>query len=860
MACEIIKVTLERYDDPSTLQHPTPRISWRFGGDVKDWYQTSYYLRLERDGAVFDHHVESQQSIFVAWPFAPLVSRQRFELSVRAAGTTGGCTPWHKISGEAALMDKGDWEAAVTHGPVQETGQAKRPFLLRINFTAPANRDTARLYITALGVYRASLNGIPVGDHCLAPGWQSYKHRLHYQSFDIAALLADENELVCWMGEGWYAGRLGWEGGWWDSYGEGGIGLIAQLEAGGKTVVATGRGEWEWAYGQLISSELYDGEVCDMSQSPTVWAPARSSPLPQARLISPESPPVRRTERLPVLDIITTPSGKTILDFGQNLVGWVRFLATPSSPTVVLRHAEVLEHGELGTRPLRECKATDRVTGGQAGWEPSFTFHGFRYVEVEGWDTVTKDSVEAVVICTDMARLGDFRCSHAGMTKYHENTVWGLKGNFVSVPTDCPQRDERMGWTGDLCAFAQTASFLYDTLGMLGNWLEDLSCEQLLDHHGTPPLVVPNILKAPPPTYALWGDVTSMTPYDLHRAFGDIRVLEEQWESAKAWLDTAVQRAPSGLWTPDIIQLGDWLDPAAPADAPNDSPSDSILVANAVLIHTTRTAATIAGLLGKEAEAERYGRQAETLTQSFRDEYVTPSGRVVSDTQATLALALHYGLIPKAGIPVAAERLAYLVRKRAFKICTGFAGTPIILPSLVNSGNLSIAYRMFQEKQCPSLLYPISMGATTIWERWDAMLPDGSINPGKMTSFNHYALGAASNFLYEVVGGISPLTPGWKRISIHPRPGGTVTSASVSHISPYGRVACEWRVEGGLMRVRIEVPPNSSALVRLPGSGEVAVGSGVRTFEVDWMPDPAWPPHPVPRRYNQTPAIDEIVE
>lgn len=400
---------------------------------------------------------------------------------------------------------------------------------------------------------------------------------------------------------------------------------------------------------------------------------------------------------------------------------------------------------------------------------------------------------------------------------------------------------------------------MYDTLGFLGDWLDDLKEEQLKDYDGKPPLVVPNILKDATKTFALWGDVTALTPDDLYEAYGDRRILEDQWESAVAWLDRAIKRSESGLWDPKVEQLGDWLDPQAPEDNPSDSPSDTILVSNAVLVNTTRVAARIATILGKTDDAKRYTKQADDLTKAFQAEYVTGNGRIVSDTQTTFALALKYDLIPSSAIPAATARLDYLIRKRAFKIQTGFAGTPVILPALVKSGLINTAYRMFQEKQCPSLLYPISMGATTIWERWNSMLPDGRINPGEMTSFNHYALGSVSMFLYSVVGGIAATKPGWKEILVHPRPGGTVTDARVSHLSPYGRISCEWEIKGNKLLVNVEIPPNSTGTVILPGMTEV-IGSGMKTYEVEWKPDPSWPPKAIQPGGYRKPLIDEVVE
>jgi alpha-L-rhamnosidase len=616
----------------------------------------------------------------------------------------------------------------------------------------------------------------------------------------------------------------------------------------------------------LTASEIYDGESYDYTASDETPKPARSMSRPSTRWISPEAPSVRRQQVLPAIKVVTTPTGKKVLDFGQNLVGFARIIKSPpSNSTLTLKHAEVMERQELGTRPLRICKATDVIKIGNGsdavGHEPKFTFHGFRYLQVEGWEDVSADCFEAVVIYSDMERTGDFECSHSGLSRYHLNTLWGLRGNFVSVPTDCPQRDERLGWTGDLQAFCSTASYLYDTMGLLGNWLEDVAVEQLAkdnDQKGVPPITVPNILPIGIARFAIWGDVTAHAPNDLYAAFGDRRVLEDQWESMTAWVDHGVLRAESGLWTNDQWQLGDWLDPTAPDDAPGDTHSDGTLVANCFLLKTIEILAYIGSVLGKP-DGKRYQDEYATLLKAFQGEYITPNGLITSDTQTTLALALHFNLVPEKGRKYMAERLVLLIRKKLFKISTGFAGTPVILLALVETGHLDIAYRMFQEKQCPSLLYPISMGATTIWERWNSMLPDGSINPGEMTSFNHYALGSVSRFLYEKTGGLSILEPGWKKALIAPQPGGTVTHASVSHVSGYGKHECKWRNEGDRLKVEIKVPPNTTARVVLPGIDE-DVGSGSRTYSVDWKPDPNWPPKIWHFTPVGAPPLDEVVE
>lgn len=365
------------------------------------------------------------------------------------------------------------------------------------------------------------------------------------------------------------------------------------------------------------------------------------------------------------------------------------------------------------------------------------------------------------------------------------------------------------------------------------------------------PVVIPNILprgKSGP--QAIWSDITSLTPNDMYTAFADKRVLVDQWESARAWLDQGVVRdAKTGLWDESVNQLADWLSPKAPPATPALAPTDNHLVANAYLIHTTRTAARIGRLVGDAKTAERYESDVERLTRAFYAAYVTASGRVVSDTQTALALITYFDIYPSDPSEAARfrgifnERLGLLVRKDLFRVSTGFAGTPIILPALHKAGHTQIAYRMLQEPTTPSFLAPVLLGATTIWERWDSMLQDGTINPGEMTSFNHYALGSVAHFMHTVVAGLTPLEPGWKVVGVRPRPGGTIRWAKGEFTSGYGKVGVEWKVEDGKMRTRVEVPPNTTAEVRLPGGTEETVGSGTWEYEEEWKEeDGQWPP------------------
>ncbi|WVR08374.1 hypothetical protein IAU60_005429 [Kwoniella sp. DSM 27419] len=850
----IERVTFEHYLEPLGV-NPSPRLSWRLRPGPRDWLQEEYEIELERT-----YHVKSSDSILVPWPGSPLASRERAGVSVRVKGNDGAWTEKHKVVVEAGI-ERDDWSAQFQSAPAPPKDSVKRPFRLR-QVVEVSEVTHARLYISALGVYEATLNGQRIGRDVLAPGWTSYAGRLAYQTHDVTQhLQPGRNVLMAWVGEGWYSGRLGYHGGQRDIFGDRPA-LLAQLELDGEAV----QSDWEWSNGAVLSSELYNGEVYDSTLPDTdeggEWKPAEVFEWPSAHLFSSQSPPVREVRRVRPVSIHTTPSGKTIVDFGQNLGGVIRLLSQPPpGPELTMRHAEVLEHGELGTRPLRYAAATDRILlgGHLVGYMPRFTFHGFRYAEITGWDGVTLDDLEAVVLQSAMERTGDFTCSHELINRLHENAVWSTMGNTISIPSDCPQRDERLGWTGDVCVYAPTMAYLFNAGGFLTEWLQDLEHDQRkLD--GVVPIFVPDTGTDKSTPEAIWGDAAVVVPHEVYVASGDTAVLSRQFDSIKLWLEQGVRRGPSGLWDRNTDQLGDWLAPRAPPETPNMGPTDNILVADAWLIHSTRTAAKIAQIIGQETEADALESQAMDLTEAFYDDYVTASGRLVSETQTALCLLLHFDIFPgrcKRRVnykAVFATRLAQLVAKANWLIDTGFAGTPIVLPTLADSDHLDHAYRMLQATQCPSWLSPVLLGATTIWERWDSMLADGSINPGEMTSFNHYALGSVATFMHRYIGGLYSHSPGWQQVHIRPMPGGTITSARTSHVGPYGKVAVEWELVDGKLDVVVEVPPGCTARVELPGRDEV-VGSGRRSYSVPYtlpsFPPPVHVPHFAPIRSNE---------
>jgi alpha-L-rhamnosidase len=711
-------------------------------------------------------------------------------------------------------------------------------------------------HATARGVFTASVNGTPVSDEVLSPGWSSYEWRLRYRSYDVAALLraAPDGPVVLGLalGNGWYRGRLGWRG-HGAIYGSE-LGAVAQLEVvfvdGHRQTVVTDE-SWRAGPSAVQANDLYDGQTIDARLADDAWlrqgfagagwVGMHAQEFDTAVLTPYVGPVVRRQEEIRPVRVSTSPSGKTVVDFGQNLVGWLRVAVRgEAGATVTIRHAEVLENGELGTRPLRSAEATDRfvLSGADDVFEPTLTFHGFRYAQIDGWpgELTTESAAEAlaaVVVHSDLPRTGRFACSDELLNKLHRNVVWSSRGNFLDLPTDCPQRDERLGWTGDIAVFAPTAAFLFDVDGFLRDWLADVDAEQRAAD-GLVPFVVPDVLKYTPaksfPTpesTAIWSDAAIWVPWALWQAYGDPQVLAESYDAMNAHVrrvETLV--SDTGLWDTGF-QFGDWLDPTAPPDRPAQAKADTGVVATACLYRSARTVAETAEILGHAGDAEHFTALAERTRTAFAKHYVSSDGRIHSDAITAYALAIQFDLLDEPIRTLAGDRLAALVAENGFHIATGFAGTPYVCDALTATGHLDDAYRLLLQRECPSWLYSVTMGATTIWERWDSMLPDGTINPGQMTSFNHYALGAVADWMHRVVGGITPVEPGYRTVRIAPRPGGGLTWAETSLDTPQGHVAVSWRVApDGQLHVDATVPDGVTAEIDLPGTPVSRIGSG----------------------------------
>jgi len=843
MTLTVARVSVDAPHGSDVVAVAAPAIGWTTETDASGWTQVRAELELAVGGSdeVQTHVVEGRDSVRLPWPFRPLAPRDEARLRVRVTGSDGETSEWsapRRIVG--GFLADGEWTAS-TIAVASPSGYAE-PAALRRSFAVDGEVLRATLYATAIGVYQAAVNGSDVDDQVLKPGWTPFQARTVHETTDVTGLLRQgDNELSVRLAGAWATERFGFRENAAPIYVDQPR-FAAQLlieYADGRTATIVTDGSWQSAPNEITASGLYAGEDHDARRPASDWAAVAvvdDVPEPGARI----SPFVRRIEEVAVAEVITTPSGRTVLDFGQNLVGRLRIrVQGPAGTVVTLRHAEVLEHGELGTRPLRAAAATDRYTLAGEGveqWEPEFTFHGFRYAEIDGWPgELDPADVTAVVIHSDMERTGWFDTSHELVRRLHENVVWGLRGNFLYVPTDCPQRDERLGWTGDIQVFAPTASFLYDVRGFLDSWLRDLEIDQV---EGVVPFVVPNVL-GPARAAAAWGDAAAVVPAVLHERFADVDTLARQFESMRAWTDVIVGYSGDRMLWEGMFQFGDWLDPDAPPQHPAKAKTSADIVASAYVFRSADLTARAAALLGRDEEAERYAQIAERVRRAFLDEYVTPSGRMVSDAQTAYSLAIAFDIIEPERRQALGDRLAELTRLSGYRIGTGFVGTPIIQDALTRTGHVDTATRLLTQTENPSWLYPVTMGATTIWERWDSMLPDGTINPGQMTSFNHYALGAIADWLHRSVAGLAPAAPGYSRIEVAPHPLEGFDYAEASHLTPYGEARVRWERSGGQVVVEATVPANADADVVLPDGQRFTVGSGSHRWTVE-APE-AWP-------------------
>jgi len=844
----------EYHNDPFGIDVLQPRLSWQLQSDGRDVVQMAYHIRaaeapedLEKGRRLLwdSGRINASQSIYVPYGGLSLSSRQRVYWQVRVWDNHGNDSGWSEPAWwEMGLLEPADWQAQWIEPDWEvDTSESPPSSMLRREFNLSKSIISARLYITSHGLYEAQVNGQRVGDQVFTPGWTSYNKRLQYQTYDVTELLQrGDNAIGVRLGDGWYRGWIGWS--FQRNYYGKRLGLLAQLEVtyrDGSRAIITSDDQWRVATGPIRLSDIYNGEQYDARLEQAGWATAgfegkdwasvRVADHLKDHLLAPIGPPVRKTQELQPVQIFETPAGETVVDFGQNMVGWVRLrVEGKAGTTITLQHAEVLDkEGNFYTENLRSADQKVIYTlkgGGEEIYEPHFTFFGFRYVKVDGWPgELTPANLTGVVIHSDMDPAGSFECSNELINQLQQNIRWGQRGNFLDVPTDCPQRDERMGWTGDAQAFARTAAFNFHVAGFFRKWLADLEADQRDD--GAVPHVIPHVLGKDHYASAGWADAVTIVPWNMYLVYGDTAFLKKQYDSMKAWVGHMEQAAGEEVLWNTGFHFGDWLFYSIKDDRDGLSAiTDKYLIAQAFFVHSADLLRQSAEVLGKATDAAYYRGLARRARVAFQDEFVTANGRLISGTQTAYVLALSFDLLPEALRPQAAQRLADNVRSYGH-LTTGFLGTPYLCHVLTDYGYEDLAFQLLERTKYPSWLYPVTRGATTIWERWDGIRTDSSFQEASMNSFNHYAYGAIGDWLYRRVAGIDldKEQAGYKHIWLRPLPGGELTYARASHESPYGKVASGWKLSENRLEVSVTIPPNTTATLRLPG----AAGAEVQT-------------------------------
>jgi alpha-L-rhamnosidase len=848
------------------------------------------------DGDLWDSgKVVSDQSIQVAYAGRPLQSTMRVCWKVRVWDRADQPSPWSRPAyWSMALLDpQAEWVAKwIGAAPLPAADGQPAPLpatMLRTTFNVsngPVRQ--AVVYVTALGLYELHINGQRVGNHLLAPEWTDYHQRLQYQMYDVSPLLRQGTNVIgAILGDGWYAGRIGLTG-----IVPGGppraiYGRQPQLSAllilrvaNGAIGLVTTDGRWRCtSAGPIRVGDLLDGETYDAQREmpgwdtvdfdDSAWTPASVFDSPAARLIAQPNEPIRMFKELTPVALTEPQPGVYIYDLGQNFAGWCRMkLRAPAGTTVTLRHAEVLNSdGTIYTANLRSAAQTDRYTcrgsadespslarrghevvlgpsgsppstlplgGGGEVFEPHFTYHGFRYVEVTGLpEEPALDALVGRAFCSSAPPAGHFECSSPLLNKLMENILWTQRANMMSVPTDCPQRDERLGWMGDILAFAQTACFNLDMAAFFTKWIPDVRDAQTAD--GRYPDFAPHPFD-PAARFSgapAWGDAGVFVPWRAYVNYGDRRLLAEHFDSARRWIEYVHEKNPDLLWkNARGNDYGDWLNadtlklegwPKSGAEVPKE------VFATMFFAQSTRLVAKMATVLGRENDARRYTELADEIKAAFNRAYVAPDGRIQGNTQAGYALALYFDLLPDTLRPAAARYMREAFNTYGGNISTGFHSTLPLMEELTRSGGVDEAYRLVNNRTLPSWGYAIDHGATTIWERWDGYVEGRGFQDPGMNSFSHYALGSVGEWMYRTILGINldEEHPGYKHFTIHPRPGGGLTWARGEFDSPYGKIVSRWERQDpndlhGLV-LEIVVPPNTSATLYVPATADDTV-------------------------------------
>lgn len=858
----IAHLRVEYLVDPQGIDVPAPRLSWVLRSDVRNQIQTAYQVLvastsdgLAKDvGDLWDSGKKpSDQTAHIVYGGKRLTSRMQVHWKVRVWDKDGKPSAWSAPAfWSMGLLQASDWKAQWIEAPVATADAATPPTrqpapLLRKRFAVDGRIKRAVAYASALGLYELRLNGQRVGDQLLAPEWTDYHTRVQYQTHDVTALLrTGDNAIGALLGDGWYTGRIGLSsvvpnGPAWGIYGPSPR-FLAQLEiefADGRKQVVVTNDTWRCATdGPVRGNDIFDGETYDARKEfagwdapgfdDAAWAPARVASGVTARLVAQPNEPIRVVQDLEPVALTEPKPGVYIFDLGQNMVGWCRLRAqTSPGATITLRHGEALNpDGTLYTANLRGATQVDRYTfrgNTPETFEPHFTYHGFRYAEVTGLPAKpAPDALLGRVFNSSSPEIGRFECSSAMLNRLMQNILWTQRANIMSTPTDCPQRDERLGWMGDIQVFSQTAIFNMDLAAFFTKWVRDIRDAQAQDGRFpdfAPHPFGPNERLSGVPA---WGDAGTIVPWRVYQNYGDTRLLAEHFDAATRWIEYIRRNNPDLVWrngrnrdyndwlNADTLILDDW--PKTGGEVPKE------VFATAFFAQSTELVAKMAAVLGRREDAATYAKLADDIKAAFNSAFVTPDGRIHGNTQAGYALALHFDLLPENLRAAAAGHMLEAIHRYKDHMSTGIQSTIRLMLELTRTGHNDVAYQLINNRTMPSWGYSIDQGATTIWERWDGYVAGRGFQQPGMNSFNHWALGAVGEWMWRNVAGISPddEQPGYKHIVIHPRPGGGLTWARGEYDSIRGPIVCAWKVKDCECEVDVAIPANTTATVYVP--------------------------------------------
>ncbi|MDR3146920.1 MAG: glycoside hydrolase family 78 protein [Treponema sp.] len=892
---DVYDLRCEYRENPVGIFTERPRFSWKIATDKHNVFQQSWALELALDRDFKtplwqSGFRDSRESHLVPYGGDALVSSTEYFWRVKIRDRDGEESPWSKTASfSTSMLGDDEWKAVFITGERENAGADSAATLFRGEFTVNRDIKSARLYASAKGIYEAFCNGRRVGDEVLSPGFTEYRSRLLFQTYDVTDyIVTGHNVLGFLVAPGWYKGDLVNTRNIFGSR----TAVIAQLRLeyakgaapGAAKGTATGTADkqveivsssegWKYAPAPLLFSEIYHGELYDarLEQagwdkpgfSGSGWKPVLVESRDTQSLKPRDGLPVKEQEFLKPLKLFTTPRGEQVIDFGQNISGWVRFTVEgKAGERVKIRHAEILDaEGNFYTENLRKARQTVEYIlrgNGVESYHPHCSFQGFRYIAIDEYPgEIDLDNFEAVAIHSNMRNAGELSCSNLLLNRFARNVRWSLKDNFVDIPSDCPQRDERLGWTGDANIFSRAACLLMETAPFFRKWLRDMVVSQFPD--GRIPHVVPDVLNDRSPAAKVtgnagacaWADAVTGVPWTVYTYFRDREILEESYPAMKKWVEYVRSVAQDGLIFNTGFHFGDWvaLD-AKEGSYSGATPND--LSATVYYAYSVEILAKTAKLLGKDEDAECYGKLREAIGAAFKNEFFTPSGRLAARTQTACTLVLNFGLCPPEYKKRCLDTLVALLAENKNHLTTGFLGTPYVLKVLSENGRLDLAYELLLKDDFPSWLYQVQQGATTVWEHWDGLKPDGTMWSPNMNSFNHYAYGSVYDWVFSVLGGVDTdgERPGFTRAMLKPRPGAGIIWADTAYESVYGSVKLRWELRDGNMNMGVEIPPNTDAEIILPGAepgiiggvfftaaegGAAAIlGSGRYNFEYPW--------------------------